>query len=75
MVSQLGTLLAKNDLVQLKKYIDENFDDSLATVKYNYGVSFNAFIEDQTTKISVKNTNKPTPKPPTRKQKRRQSAI
>ena len=45
-VSQLGTLLAKNDLVQLKKYIDENFDDSLATVKYNYGVSFNAFIED-----------------------------
>lgn len=45
-VSQLDTLLAKNDLVQLKKYIDENFDDSLATVKYNYGVSFNAFIED-----------------------------
>lgn len=45
-VSQLSTLLAENDLVQLKKYIDENFDDSLATVKYNYGVSFNAFKED-----------------------------
>lgn len=45
-VSQLSTLLAENDLVELKKYIDENFDDSLATVKYNYGVSFNAFKED-----------------------------
>ena len=45
-VSQLSTLLAENDLVQLKKYIDENFDDSLATVKYNYGVSFNAFKKD-----------------------------
>lgn len=45
-VSQLSTLLAENDLVQLKKYIDENFDDSLATVKYNYGVTFNAFKED-----------------------------
>jgi len=45
-VSQLSTLLAENDLVQLKKYIDENFDESLATVKYNYGVSFNAFKED-----------------------------
>lgn len=45
-VSQLSTLLAENDLVQLKKYIDENFDESLATVKYNYGVSFNAFKAD-----------------------------
>lgn len=45
-VDQLGTLLAENDLVKLKKYIDEKFDDSLATVKYNYGVSFNAFKED-----------------------------
>lgn len=45
-VDNLSSLMAKNDLVKFKKYIDENFDQSLATVKYNYGVSFNAFIQD-----------------------------
>lgn len=45
-VDNLSTLLAKNDLKQLKAYVDENFDDSLATVKYNYGVKFNAYIQD-----------------------------
>ncbi len=45
-VDQFETLLAKNDLKKLKAYIDENFDNSLATVKYNYGVNFNAYIQD-----------------------------
>lgn len=45
-VDNLNALLAKNDLKKLKSYIDENFDDSLATVKYNYGVNFNAYIQD-----------------------------
>lgn len=45
-VDNLNTLLAENDLKKLKAYIDENFDDSLATVKYNYGVNFNAYVQD-----------------------------
>lgn len=39
-------LMEKNDLHSLKKYIDENFDDSLATVRYNYGTDFNAYKLD-----------------------------
>lgn len=45
-VDNLSSLMAKNDLVKFKKHIDENFDQSLATVRYNYGVNFNAFIQD-----------------------------
>lgn len=45
-VSKFNELLKENDLKRLKAYIDENFDNSLATVKYNYGVNFNAYIQD-----------------------------
>ncbi len=45
-ISELGTLMKTNDLEKLKTYIDANFDKDLARVKYNYGVNFNAFIED-----------------------------
>lgn len=43
---KLKDLVSDNDLSKLKKYIEENFDDNLANVKYNYGVNFNAFIDD-----------------------------
>ena len=39
-------LLEKNDLTKLRAYIEEHFDKSLATVSYNYGICFNAYIED-----------------------------
>ncbi len=45
-ISELGTLMKTNNLQNLKTYIDANFDKNLARVKYNYGVNFNAFIED-----------------------------
>ncbi len=37
------SLMNENDLYELKKYIDDKFDDSLATVHYNYGTTFNAY--------------------------------
>lgn len=40
-----GSLTSENDLHNLKKYIDENFNHDLAVVKYNYGTTFNAFVE------------------------------
>jgi len=39
-------LSSNNDLNKLKKYIDENFDDTVATVKYKYGTTFNAYVAD-----------------------------
>ena len=36
----------ENDLHSFKKYVDEHFDDALATVKFNYGTTFNAYSED-----------------------------
>lgn len=45
-LENFSALMEKNDLHALKKYIDENFDDSLATVKYNYGTDFNAYKLD-----------------------------
>ena len=35
-----------NDMVAFKKYIDEHFDDAIATVKYDYGTAFNAYCID-----------------------------
>lgn len=46
LMDNIDALLGKNNLIPFKKYVDENFDTSLATVKYNYGVNFNAFIDD-----------------------------
>ena len=46
LVDHIEDLIRKNNLEPFKKHVDENFDDSLAAVKYNYGVGFNAFIQD-----------------------------
>lgn len=36
----------ENDLYELKKKIESDFDQNLATVKYNYGTSFNVYATD-----------------------------
>ncbi|MBQ9108107.1 MAG: ABC transporter ATP-binding protein/permease [Clostridia bacterium] len=41
-----GEFGSENDLHSFKKYIDENFDDAIATVKYDYGTTFNVYAED-----------------------------
>lgn len=41
-----GEFGAENDLHAFKKYIEENFDDAIATVKYDYGTTFNVYAED-----------------------------
>lgn len=54
-ISALGELIpglvsgefgSENDLHSFKKYIEENFDDAIATVKYDYGTTFNVYAED-----------------------------
>ena len=48
----LGNLIPKiikgkpNDLHSLKKKIENEFDHNLATVKYNYGTTFNVYVDD-----------------------------
>ncbi|MBR4800813.1 MAG: ABC transporter ATP-binding protein/permease [Clostridia bacterium] len=42
----VSMIAGKNDLKKFKAYIDKNFNNDLATVKYNYGINFNAFIQD-----------------------------
>lgn len=39
-------MATENDLIAFKEYVDANFDDTLATVKFNYGTTFNAYCED-----------------------------
>ena len=58
-LSVLGELIhlidgTENDLHAFKKYIEENFDDAVATVKYDYGTTFNVYAEDpRSNEISV----------------------
>lgn len=48
----LGNLIPKiikgkpNDLHSLKKKIENEFDHNLATVRYNYGTTFNVYVDD-----------------------------
>ncbi len=42
-LKNLDSMTDENDLYSFKKYIDANFDSELASVKYNYGTSFNAY--------------------------------
>ena len=44
--STISDLMTDNNLKKFREYIESNFDKSLATVRYNYGINFNAFIED-----------------------------
>ena len=39
-------IFGENDLAALKSYIDENFDESLGVVKYDYGTTFNVYAQD-----------------------------
>ncbi|MDE6303008.1 MAG: hypothetical protein K2M36_05425, partial [Clostridia bacterium] len=39
----LSDMMTENDLASFKKYVDEKFDSKLASVKYNYGTTFNAY--------------------------------
>ncbi len=57
LVSEFGNMLtsSQNDLHAFKKYVDENFDSDLADVKYNYGTSFNCYVEDKGTSADAKN--------------------
>lgn len=43
LLENLDVLVSTNDLASLKQYIDQNFDKSTGTVKYNYGVNFDVF--------------------------------
>ncbi len=45
-MANIKDIMKENDLYSFKKYIDENFDTSLASVKFNYGTTFNAYILD-----------------------------
>ena len=43
----LGSLIeSKNDLGDFKNYIENNFDDTLGYVKYNYGLKINVYAKD-----------------------------
>lgn len=46
-----------NDLHALKSKIDTEFDHSLATVKYNYGTSFNVYVDDPKSSSKYMKTN------------------
>ncbi len=62
-LGNLGSMLQKNDLHSLKKYIEgtseygagTKFDTSLATVRYNYGTTFNAYTIDPRNAERVQN--------------------
>ncbi|MDE6060021.1 MAG: hypothetical protein K2G31_00915, partial [Clostridia bacterium] len=51
LTSILPTTKDENDLYSFKKYIEANFDTSLARVSYDYGTTFNSYI------INPKNEN------------------
>jgi putative ABC transport system permease protein len=46
MMRNTNNLLKSNDTRLLKEYIDDNFDNSLATVKYDYNLNLNVFRSD-----------------------------
>ncbi len=50
-----------NDLHALKQKIDTEFDHDLATVKYNYGTSFNVYVDDPSDDAKTKNYMKTVP--------------
>lgn len=45
-----------NDLHGLKKKIDSDFDKNLATVKYNYGTTFNVYVTDPKSDVNYMKT-------------------
>lgn len=43
-IANVTNVMEENDLYSFKKYIDKNFDTSIAQVRYNYGTTFNSYI-------------------------------
>ncbi len=41
--ASLDDLMKENDTTDFKKYVDENFDTSIATIKYDYDLTLNVF--------------------------------
>lgn len=44
-IKNFPLLTSKNDLAQLKSYIDDNFDETIGYVKYNYGTDFDVYCD------------------------------
>ena len=44
-LDNIPLLTSKNDLAQLKSYIDDNFDETIGYVKYNYGTDFDVYCD------------------------------
>lgn len=44
-LDNIPLLTSKNDLARLKSYIDNNFDETIGYVKYNYGTDFDVYCD------------------------------
>lgn len=44
-LENIPLLTSKNDLARLKSYIDDNFDETIGYVKYNYGTDFDVYCD------------------------------
>lgn len=44
-LDNIPLLTSKNDLARLKSYIDDNFDETIGYVKYNYGTDFDVYCD------------------------------
>lgn len=44
-LNNIPLLTSKNDLARLKSYIDNNFDETIGYVKYNYGTDFDVYCD------------------------------
>ena len=44
-LDNIPLLSSKNDLARLKSYIDDNFDETIGYVKYNYGTDFDVYCD------------------------------
>ena len=44
-IDNIPLLTSKNDLARLKSYIDNNFDETIGYVKYNYGTDFDVYCD------------------------------
>lgn len=44
-LDNIHLLTSKNDLARLKSYVDNNFDETIGYVKYNYGTDFDVYCD------------------------------
>lgn len=59
--ANLDDLLKENDTTEFKKYVDENFDESDATVKFDYDLSPNVYSFTANDDGSIKTCSRITP--------------